>query len=134
MNITTFDDKWIPEPNSGCWLWLAALDGKGYGAVGDKNKVRRAHVVSYELRVGSVPVGLELDHKCRNTACVNPDHLEPVTHAENMRRAAMFRTHCKNGHPFIGDNLQIRSRGERVCKTCNNRWTRESKARRKVTF
>jgi hypothetical protein len=78
---TRFDDKYIPEPNSGCWIWLGGADVLGYGRLWYKGKVCLAHVVSYELHRG-VPVhtGFELDHLCKMPCCVNPDHLEAVTH------------------------------------------------------
>src|SRR6202030_118623 len=77
-----FDRHWIPEPNSGCWLWLGACNEFGYGKFG---KVK-AHRFSYEREKGPIPDGLEIDHLCRNKSCVNPDHLEAVTHGENRRR------------------------------------------------
>lgn len=84
-------DKIIPEPMSGCWLWLGAYDRKtGYGTTRDRNgKVRPAHCVVYCEEVGPITnkwCRRVLDHLCRNTACVNPDHLEPVTHRENLMR------------------------------------------------
>lgn len=79
-------EKISPEPNSGCWLWDAGHNDYGYGIFYINGKLRCAHCVTYELYVGEVPEGLELDHKCRIPCCVNPDHLEPVTHAENVRR------------------------------------------------
>jgi HNH endonuclease len=96
-----FDEKWIPEPNSGCWLWLgASTEGDpryDYGVIRVEGRTVRAHRVSYELARGPVPNRLELDHICRNSYCVNPDHLEAVTHEENLRRAPAFQgTHCKN--------------------------------------
>ena len=66
-----------------CWLWVGPNDGRGYGKV---VRSKRAHVWVYENLVGPVPDGLELDHLCRIKACCNPDHVEPVTHRENMRR------------------------------------------------
>ena len=68
-----------------CWIWTGALNERGYGRAWGGP----AHRVFYERHVGQVPPGLELDHLCRNRACVNPAHLEPVTHAENMRRSAL---------------------------------------------
>lgn len=72
-------------PN-GCWVWTASLDTNGYGRFRAVNVHYGAHRFAYMLVVGSISEGLSLDHLCRNTACVNPDHLEPVTHDENMRR------------------------------------------------
>lgn len=74
-----------------CWVWLRARIAAGYGAVWADGKVRRAHIVYYERHVGPVPAGLELDHLCRVRACVNPNHLEPVTGRENTRRGVRVR-------------------------------------------
>lgn len=70
-----------------CWVWTAARHGKGYGmfSVDRKRKVR-AHRFAYEMMVGPIPEGLDLDHLCRNRACVNPEHLEPVTRSVNLKR------------------------------------------------
>lgn len=81
-----FHSQYAPEPNSGCWLWLGSLSS-GYGKF-TVGKERQAHRVSYVLHVGPIPEGLEIDHLCRTRQCVNPDHLEAVTAAENNRRAA----------------------------------------------
>lgn len=83
----------------GCWNWTAATNEKGYGVF--RLRARRnqlAHGASYEHFVGPVPDGLVLDHLCENPRCVRPDHLEPVTNAENRRRARV--THCLRGHPY----------------------------------
>lgn len=79
--------EYVVDAETGCWIWQRARDGKGYGLTkcgGRKNC--RAHRISYERHRGPIPEGMDLDHLCRNPPCVNPDHLEPVTHAENIRR------------------------------------------------
>lgn len=118
----------MPEPNSGCWIWLGRIVHGGYGRYA---RAERAHLASLRLHGIIVPDGLVVDHKCRVRLCVNPDHLEPVTHLENMLRGntiirrAIEATHCIRGHPFSGDNLYLH-KGVRRCRTC----TREAYRRR----
>jgi hypothetical protein len=83
-----FNTMWTPEPNTGCHLWIGA--GIRYGIFGGKGagKAMGAHVYAYEQKYGRVPIGRELDHLCSTPACVNPEHLEPVTKSENNRRRA----------------------------------------------
>lgn len=131
--------KWvIPEPNSGCWLWTGTVNPGGYGCVGFHKKTRGAHKVSYLLKHGTIPDGMDLDHLCRVRSCVNPDHLEPVTRSENLRRgeagdnlarAALSKTHCPAGHPYSGTNLYICPRGHRDCVTCQRQRVRDWRAR-----
>lgn len=119
-----FWDKVMPEPNSGCWLWTGALYFNGYGAFGiEGRKVRRAHRLAYEALRGPIPEGLHLDHKCRVRCCVNPDHLEPVTQAENNRRSAAVagnskKTNCPRGHPYSPENTDVLRSGSRACLAC----------------
>jgi hypothetical protein len=126
----------MPEPNSGCILWLGSLDSNGYGQIGvgaDADGIVSAHIASYETAVGPVPQGLELDHKCRVRCCINPLHLEPVTHRENMLRGEgssgkrARQTHCKNDHPLSGENLKINKRGHRSCRTCCKAWQKANR-------
>ena len=114
-----------------CWEWTGGKT-TGYGRffVGSKAdhtaKQVASHRFAYELLVGPVPEGLDLDHLCRNRACCNPAHLEPVTRQENLLRGIgpvvqrarhRSKTHCKRGHPLFGDNLYLRP-NERHCRTC----------------
>lgn len=114
---------------SGCWIWTGRHSGRGYGALrlrGRNGPTRMAHAIGYELLVGPVPAGLELDHLCRNHACVNPAHLEPVTHRENVRRGLAGqvmrdKTHCKQGHEFTLENTSYsgpESNRRRHCREC----------------
>jgi hypothetical protein len=118
----------ISVTDNGCWEWVGVKHRDGYGVIWFQQAFRRwyrlAHVVAYEVWVGPIAEGLELDHLCRNRSCVNPAHLEPVTHRENMRRSIsppgkwQMRTHCERGHEFSGANLIIRGDGARQCRTC----------------
>jgi hypothetical protein len=123
----------IPEPNSGCWLWLGGLSGGGYGSVSVVDVQATAHRFSYELYKGPIPEGLQLDHLCRNRSCVNPDHLEPVTSRENILRGEGLsainarKTHCPLGHELTGKNLITRGR-KRRCRTCQRHQQRASMA------
>lgn len=122
------EDKIQPEPNSGCWLWLAAVrdDRSGYGSIGWKGHSWRSHRLVYTLLRGEVPPTLALDHLCRNPHCCNPDHLEPVTWKVNILRGQgiaannRLKTHCRRGHPYEGDNLYIWN-NQRACRTCSDR-------------
>lgn len=112
------------DAQSGCWLWIAALDRLGYGSF----KRTKAHRWAYEHFVGPIPAGRELDHLCRNRSCVNPDHLEPVTHAENMARGAnAVKTHCPAGHGY--EQTARIWHGRRHCRLCNNAASRRYRER-----
>lgn len=108
--------------STGCIEFTGPRDPRGYGIVVSRSEGERRvqpHVALYELLVGPVPGGLELDHLCRNPPCCNPAHLEPVTHAENMRRAGLAVTHCKHGHEYAEANTYLDKRGRRSCRECN---------------
>jgi hypothetical protein len=99
-----------------CWLWMGYLQD-GYGSVGFDNKQWLAHRLSYTLIIGEIPEGLQLDHLCRNTICVRPQHLEPVTNEENMRRAVDARTSCRRGHLYTNATTAY-GNGQRYCRLC----------------
>ena len=119
-----FERMYQAVPLSGCWIWMGALDRDGYGSFFVKGRRFRAHRFAFEQSRGLVPADKELDHLCRVRCCVNPMHVEPVTHQVNMLRGDgvasenAAKTHCKNGHPFLGGNLAVRA-GRRVCKACD---------------
>ncbi len=132
----------LTDRSGECWLWLGRRNPKGYGQMTIAKHQRSAHRVSYETFVGSVPEGMELDHLCRVRHCVNPAHLEPVTHEENQRRAIAATglvagkraggmrvgERCSKGHVVDGDNVAER-RGRVCCLTCRREQNRLSAAK-----
>lgn len=126
------EDYAIPEALTGCYLWTKHIDGGGYGRVEYLNSCKLAHKVAYELRHGPVPAGLELDHLCRNRACINVDHLEAVTRKVNVHRGISFAAMnaklavCKYGHALTPDNVYVETSGSRRCKICRKeRWHKD---------
>ena len=113
-----------------CWLWTGSLNHLGYArfyiTIAPRVRVSiGAHHWAWEQYHDPVPEGLELDHLCRVRHCVNPAHLDPVTHQENARRgtspvaANARKTHCPQGHPYSPENTRISPKGKRHCRTCN---------------
>jgi hypothetical protein len=125
-----------------CWLWIGPTkDGYGHYCAWDSDSGRkvnlRAHRAVWELLRGPIASGLQLDHLCRNTLCVNPAHLEPVTPIENLRRSScpsannMRKTSCMRGHALDGDNLYVTPSGYRQCRECIRiRWQKFAERRR----
>lgn len=104
-----------------CWLWTGGLDKKGYANLNVEGRSTKAHRWSWEQVNGPIPDGLHIDHLCRVRHCVRPDHLEPVTLAENNRRQAdaLYPT-CKRGHPWTPENTGTVTRGGwKTCRKCN---------------
>lgn len=127
LTIERFLSK-ISIAENGCWEWTGVLTRKGYGMFWNSGRMGLAHRYSYMFFKGSIPDGLDLDHLCRNPKCVSPDHLEPATRKENVRRglapSAMrarhrAKTRCPQGHPYDTRNTRV-YRGKRYCRECNN--------------
>jgi hypothetical protein len=111
-----------------CWIWTGALN-RGYGRIYRRGKLLYAHRVVYERLRGAIPTELQLDHLCRNTRCVNPHHLEPVSIRENVRRGikGVLTTHCPKGHSYSESDR--RGNGWRRCRICHNQ---QEKSRRSL--
>lgn len=157
--MDTKERFWAKVEKRGCWLWTG-VKSAGYGMLTPRGKgsTMSAHVFAYEMLVGPVPDGLEIDHLCRNRACVNPEHLEPVTHKVNCRRGKMTpqerfklkqplpepkprgafnaaKTHCPKGHPYDEENTYYRkgNKNLRECLTCKRAAQRRWKAQKRAS-
>lgn len=123
---TTFEKRFRKTP--GCWLWEGWKNKEGYGYMcvtdGGRRRPFGAHRLSWAIYRGPIADGMVIDHLCRNRACVNPDHMEVVANAENVRRGVSIfaenrrKTHCKRGHAFDTDNTRLFPDGHRACKAC----------------
>ena len=136
--IERFEEKYRVQLN-GCWVWTGSTNGGGYGELRIGGRKVYAHRFSVESTTGRpIPVGMQIDHLCRNHACVNPVHLEIVSLKENVRRGAGVgprperqRDRCNNGHLYA-DNTYIRPDGKgRNCVQCVRVRSREYQRRRR---
>jgi hypothetical protein len=124
--------KAVAIDDAGCWVWQRALTRTGYGHINARGD-QLAHRVSYRAFTGPIPDGMQLDHLCRNRACINPAHLEPVDNRENVLRGTgptalnARKTHCIRGHELSPENVYDRE-GGRHCKVCQ----RERNARGRI--
>lgn len=135
----TVEERFWPKVNKtegGCWT--AVRSARGYGMFRLEGRMRYTHVLTYLWAVGEKPPGTELDHLCRNRACCNPAHLEPVTHAVNCQRgdvgkasgaAKLAKTHCPKGHTYAD---AYTTKGWRQCRTCQIEYSRRAKARKRA--
>lgn len=136
--------NWVePVTESGCWLWLGALSGSGYGQYQSDGPTKMAHRTFYELYRGAIPPKMTIDHLCRVRCCVNPDHLEAVPNRTNVLRGISHtavnarKTHCVNGREFTESNT-FRGKDKKTghptrrCRECNKRWCSEYEKRRKA--
>lgn len=128
MAVTVKERFWakvaMPSTHDGCMTWLASLRNGRYGSFEAGGRTVQAHRFSYELNVEPVPAGLVLDHRCRNTRCVRPDHLEPVEQRENILRGTApparnaRASACVRGHEFTVANTYRRTRDGRDVRDC----------------
>ena len=126
-----FEDKYVIDSDTGCWVWLAGKSTDGYGRFYYKGKTRNAHRVAYSLYVGTIDDDLVIDHVCRNKACVNPSHLRAVSQRQNVLENSVGeaakninKTHCKHGHEFTPENTYD-NHGGRGCITCLEEYRKE---------
>lgn len=128
------------DKSGGCWRWTGCLQRNGYArtAVGSRTDGSRHYVLVhrfvYQSLVGGIPDGLVIDHLCRNRACSNPDHLEPVTPGENIRRGVFppKPSHCPHGHPYSEHAYYRPDRNHRECRVCNKANMRRQYQKRKA--
>ena len=119
-----FWDKVVPVTESGCWIWVGSTTPEGYGQTSFNSKLILAHRVAYKAANGSLTKGLTIDHLCRVRCCVNPAHLQEVTHRVNILRGTSMsarharKTHCIHGHPFDETNTMSPRNGWRQCRAC----------------
>jgi hypothetical protein len=116
-----------------CWLWTGTRTGGnlyGYFRPNSLGGMKLAHRIAYELLIGLIPAGLELHHRCERPECVRPDHLQPVTHRENMQWAT--KPHCRQGHPYDEANTYVQADGTRRCRICKRAGERVARARRQA--
>lgn len=141
--VDRFHDKYIVDPDTGCWLWTAALNNRGYGTLGygaPTYKAGYAHRISYELHHGPIPTDRVVDHMCDVRRCVNPDHLQLLTNRENILRSdypplvAHVLGQCTQGHILEDTGYYVRrvgpAAGTRLCRECMLRRAREYSARK----
>lgn len=126
--------------HSACWYWDGGYTPAGYGQLRlPSRKHKLAHRLAYELLVGPIPEGLQLDHLCRIRGCVNPEHLRVVTSRENLlapgaRTLAALnsaKTSCPRGHAYNDENTYVDVTGRRHCKSCNRDVNRENQRRKR---
>lgn len=125
MTATERFFQYVHKAPSGCWEWTGGLDPNGYGKWSWQGKTIATHRLSYWVHAGPIPEGAVLDHLCRNRKCCNPEHLQPISIAENTLRGESdaaknkYKQTCGKGHPLVGENLYVRPDTQaRMCRTC----------------
>lgn len=139
QDAARFWSKVNKDGPNGCWVWTASKTELGYGEFWWNGKLRKAYRQAWLVVRGEIPEGLVLDHLCRNPSCVNPSHLEAVTHRENCIRgignANQRKTHCHRGHEFTPENTAyttFKKVTSRVCITCRRARDRANYPRKKA--
>lgn len=112
-----------------CLHFAGYVESEGYGClyatIDGKQRSFKAHRVVYENEYGPIPKELVCDHICRNRRCINLEHLQLVTNAENLQLGRDRQTHCRQGHEYTPKNTYIYPHGKKSCRTCNNAWQRK---------
>lgn len=130
------DDRFFAkvEDQGACWTWVGCTTADGYGRLTRGSRQHMAHRWLFARLVCPIESGLTLDHLCRNRACVNPAHLEPVSLRDNILRGEgvgvrnAAKTHCVHGHEFTPENTYIKQ-GKRSCRECGRQANRRHRAK-----
>ena len=141
--LERFEAKYIPEPMSGCWIWISTIGSNGYGEIHNpdgSHKGKQAHRVSWEFFRGPITEGLQVNHKCDVPLCVNPNHLYLGTQVQNIEdcirrgraRKRPFATHCSHGHEYTPQNAYRPPSGGVYCRICIKLRYEASQLRRKA--
>lgn len=125
------------ETTGSCWYWTGTKGRNGYGMFWAGNRRTAAHRTAYQLLVGPIPDGLQIDHLCRTRSCVNPDHLEPVTQAENIARGMSgiknaSKSTCPKGHAYDSTDTNGRRRCRECTRETSREWARKNRPSRTV--
>lgn len=123
MNLWERFIRFAVSSANGCWTWIGYRNRKGYGRFYNPSGSPLAHRIAYELLRGPIPPGRQIDHLCKNRACVNPAHMEAVTLRQNVQRSnaglpQSERAECPQGHEYTAANTYVDRRGSRSCREC----------------
>lgn len=132
-DLKRFMGKVMFEPNTGCWLWNGPWNHAGYGSFKLHNSNVRSHKISFIHFKGLVRPGLSVAHKCHTRCCVNPDHLESISHKQNCIDRNKRKIYCNKGHLFTDENKKPQNKGKSYCcRICANEANRLYRLQRKA--